>query len=208
MWNKVCLIVASFTSLGLSAAVTSPGQAGSGPVQLQSAAELQYAACECHRQPGRYPCQIPYLSEQWLDENAIDEQAEVQQMATPIYIGGVRYSVAKSAMTPVYRERYLPPRPCLDEEPRLVRTFIGYKASIPVDGDYGQSLFFDISGRATTEMGLKVSCGSFTGTDSGNKFIISAQQVTQQSCRSMDIELTTNNASADVNLVISIAEQL
>jgi hypothetical protein len=207
MWNKVCLIVASFTSLGLSAAVTPSSYASSASSQLQPVAELQAPNCDCYRQPGRYPCQRPYL-EEWLDENGIDEQAEVQQVATPIYIGGVRYSVAKSAMTPVYRERYLPPRPCLDEEPRLVRTFVGYKISIPVDGDYGQSLFFDISGRATTEMGLKVSCGSFAATDNGNKFIISQQQVTNYSCRSMDIELTTSNASADVNLVISIAEEL
>ncbi len=207
MWNKVCLIVASCTSLGLSAAVAPSSHVGSHSAELLATAELQYPDCECNRQPGRYPCQRPHV-EEWLDENAIDEQAEVQQVATPIYIGGVRYSVAKSAMTPVYRERYLPPRPCLDDEPRLVRTFVGYKISIPVDGDYGQSLFFDISGRATTEMGLKVNCGSFAATDNGNKFIISQQQVTNYSCRSMDIELTTSNAAADVNLVISIAEEL
>lgn len=111
MWNKVCLIVASCTSLGLSAAVAPSSHAGSASNQLQPVAELQYPNCDCYRQPGRYPCQRPHL-EEWLDENAIDEQAEVQQVATPIYIGGVRYSVAKSAMTPVYRERVLPPRPC------------------------------------------------------------------------------------------------
>ncbi len=125
----------------------------------------------------------------------------------PIYIGGMRYRISTAQMTPQYRYyRAHPPRQ--DADWVCFRRHVGYRLQLPVSGDAGQPLFFDINGRSDSSVTLNVSCGSFTGTDQGNKFLISGQMATGGSCRSLDLELKNSNAVATAELTVMISEQL
>ncbi|WDE05416.1 hypothetical protein SG34_000235 [Thalassomonas viridans] len=113
------------------------------------------------------------------------ELTEVETYVDPIYIGGVMYKLTKADFTPVYRIDYIY-RPCSIPEPVWVLT--GYKTTIPVNGDYGQELNFEISGRSDgTEMALQARCGDFSAADSGSKYFISKTMVTNQTCQSMQL---------------------
>ncbi|WDD99072.1 hypothetical protein [Thalassomonas actiniarum] len=119
--------------------------------------------------------------------------AEVEAYAEPIYIGGVMYKLTKADFTPVYRVDYIY-HPCSIPEPVWVLT--GYQTTIPVDGDYGQELHFEISGRSDgTEMALQASCGDFSASDSGSKYFISKTMSTNQSCQSMKLAFTFDGDS-------------
>jgi len=116
------------------------------------------------------------------------ESAQLEAYVEPIYIGGVMYKLTKADFTPVYRIDYIY-RPCSIPEPVWVLT--GYKTTIPVDGDYGQELNFEISGRSDgTEMALRASCGDFSATDSGSKYFISKTMTTNQTCQNMQLNFT------------------
>ncbi len=163
------------------------------------------AYCECdYRRPS---CPIPLHKLDQFKEVTTEQAVVAPLAATPIYVGGVRYNVNQASMTPFYRTRVIPGR-CPDYEPIYIQQFAGYRATIPVDGDSGQNLFFDIVGRASADMTLKVSCGSFTATDSGNKFVISTRQSTGGTCREMQVELTTSAPTPTVDLSIMLSEQL
>lgn len=125
----------------------------------------------------------------------------------PIYIGGMRYRISTAQMTPLYRYyRAHPPRQ--DADWVCFRRHLGYRLQLPVSGDAGQPLFFDINGRSDSSVTLNVSCGSFSGSDQGNKFLISGQMVTGGSCRTFDLELKNSNAVATAELTVMISEQL
>jgi hypothetical protein len=157
----------------------------------------------------QHPCEMRRNQQAQLAKAAEQAVFANAQLATPIYIGGVRYVVDQAAMVPVYTERYVPGGPCPGDFPRYVKEFAGYSVDIPVDGDEGQSLFFDISGRAGANFNLSVSCGSFSAADQGNKFFISQRLVTNHSCKLMRIELKGSAALAPaVQLTISIAEEI
>ncbi|WDE11874.1 hypothetical protein [Thalassomonas haliotis] len=114
--------------------------------------------------------------------------AEMDIYVEPIYIGGVMYKLTKADFTPIYRVEYIY-RPCSIPQPVWVLT--GYKTTIPVNGDYGQELHFEISGRSDgTEMALQASCGYFSASDSGSKYFISKSMITNQSCQSMQLTFT------------------
>ncbi|WDE05408.1 hypothetical protein SG34_000195 [Thalassomonas viridans] len=135
------------------------------------------------------------------------ELAQVNAVLEPIYIGGVLYQLDKADFTPVYNERWLFP-PC-DGEPILIKTLAGYTVNIPVDGDYGQNLIFDINGRSDGKvMSLTTTCGSFTATDSGDKYIISKQMNTNGSCTNMELKFsfTSSTPPALIDLSVLIAE--
>jgi len=127
--------------------------------------------------------------------------------APPIYIGGVRYQVNNSQFAPEYRYRWIRLPPPI-QQPFCARFLDKLVLSIPVDGDAGQRLLFDVNGRASSTGTLTASCGSFSGSDQGNKFLISGQQVTGGSCRIMRLELRNIPESASVDLSVQISEQL
>ncbi|CAM4061576.1 hypothetical protein [Pseudoalteromonas byunsanensis] len=129
------------------------------------------------------------------------------QQASPIFIGGERYTLSRSDFTPIYqRVTYT----CPGLDPLVVDEYSGYTLSLPVYNDFGQKLYFDISGRAAKYMNLSVSCGSFSASDSGDKFYISRSAITGGSCTQLDLKLTFNKSSSqpsylDLNVMISEA---
>lgn len=179
------------------------GWSATASAEGSGAIERAYCGCD-YRRPN---CQIPLLDLDKLKEVDSGKQVVVPLASTPIYVGGVRYSINNSMMTPFYRTRVIPPR-CPNDEPIYIQQFAGYRAVIPVDGDSGQNLFFDIVGRASADMTLKVTCGNFSATDSGNKFVISTRQSTGGTCREMQVELTTNTPNPTVDLSIMLSEQI
>lgn len=132
---------------------------------------------------------------------------KVASATAPVYVGGVRYFINQTQMTPLYRYHWVPvPPPHISE--RCWRVVDGLTIQIPVDGDAGQRLLFDINGRSGRDGVLTASCGSFSATDSGNKFVISSWQTTGGSCRSMRLDLRNVDATTTLDLSIQIAEQL
>lgn len=134
-------------------------------------------------------------------------QATLVNSTAPVYVGGVRYSINASQMRPIYRYNWVPVPPP-HQSGMCWQTIDGLTIDIPVDGDAGQVLLFDISGRLNHDSSLTASCGAFSGSDQGNKFVIQRQQVTGGSCRTMRLQLRPATLSSDVNLTVQIAEQL
>lgn len=135
------------------------------------------------------------------------ELAETNGSVDPIYIGGVLYQLNKSDFTPVYNERWI--FPLCNEEPVLIRTLAGYTINIPVNGDAGQELIFDINGRSNGKvMNLTASCGSFSASDSGDKYIISKRMTTNATCTNMVLKFsfTSSIAPTLIDMSVLIAE--
>ncbi|WDE05409.1 hypothetical protein SG34_000200 [Thalassomonas viridans] len=122
----------------------------------------------------------------------------------PIYIGGTLHRFTKANFTPMY-EYVEYPTPC---EVIRIRKLTGYTATIPVYGDNGQQLIFDINGRSDGKvMTLTASCGSFSATDSGDKYVMFKQMTTNQSCTSMKLTFAASGAEAGmIELSVLIAE--
>ncbi|WDE11879.1 hypothetical protein [Thalassomonas haliotis] len=137
---------------------------------------------------------------------ALTEQEYVTQavVAEPIYIGGTLYRFSKENFTPVY-EYVEYQTPC---ELIRIRKLVAYTATIPVYGDNGQQLIFDINGRSDGKvMTLTASCGSFSATDSGDKYVMFKQMATNQSCSSMELTFAASGAEAGmIELSVLIAE--
>ncbi len=198
MLEKMFWTLAACATLGCAGVATASVTAM--PVELTTAIDPQWH---------QHPCEMRRNQETQLAQAAEDALFATAQVVAPIYIGGVRYAVNQAVMVPVYTERYIPGGPCPGDFPRYVKEFAGYSVNIPVDGDEGQSLFFDISGRAGANFNLSVSCGSFSAADQGNKFFISQRLVTNHSCKLMQIELKGSAVVAPaVELTISIAEEI
>ena len=121
---------------------------------------------------------------------------------TTVYVGGVRYSLSKSSFTPVYEDL------SNGECPNGTK-LTGYKTSLSVVGDNGQSLIFDMSGQSDRSVSLTASCGSFSGSDSGTKYIIAREMSTGGSCRNMNLTFKFNwrLPPASLNLNLSILEK-
>lgn len=125
----------------------------------------------------------------------------------PIYIGGAMYNLSLGDFTPKYEPVTLyPPGNCGD--PVTINKLVGYNANVRVDGDVGQELIFDISGRSGTKvMTLNASCGSFAQSDTGDKYVISGRKVTNGSCTNMTLDFSTTSAipasSIDLNVLIA-----
>lgn len=138
--------------------------------------------------------------------------ADIEVNVDPIYIGGVMYRLTKADFLPTHRLDYLY-SPCSLPEPVWVLT--GYVAKIPVTGDAGQELNFEISGRSgTTDMELEAICGDFRESDSGNKYFISKTMSTNQTCQRMHLAFTfadeiglpvfnSGPASIELNVIIT-----
>ncbi|WP_105166993.1 hypothetical protein [Pseudoalteromonas sp. T1lg23B] len=129
------------------------------------------------------------------------------QTTSPIFIGGERYTLSRNDFTPIYETVTYT---CPGQEPLVVQQYSGYTLSLPVYNDFGQKLFFDISGRAAKYMNLSVSCGSFSASDSGDKFYISRSATTGGSCKRLDLKFTFNKSASqpsylDLNVMISEA---
>lgn len=151
----------------------------------------------------------PFERNYSVSEQQMLDAAKPMNLSDPIYVGGARYTLNKSDFNPVYSTRVIY-RPCRGDDPIIINTLVGYEVTFPVDGDYGQNLFFDINGRSNKSMQLAASCGTFNASDSGNKFVISKQQNTAQSCRNMKLKFTfpSNSAPATIDLTLTISEQL
>lgn len=147
--------------------------------------------------PGPHSCRKAPPNEPW---------PSLAASAGAIVVGGVRYDVNQNQMTAI----------CQDVQVRLpdgryisAREFRGYRLSIPVDGDFGQVLDMSVTGRSSQALQLTVSCGSFTGNDSGTRFIIQREQRNAVSCQRMDIVLHSESTNeAEVNLSIMLTERL
>ncbi len=124
----------------------------------------------------------------------------------PITVGGVRYDLSERQMTAICQEK---PIRLPDGSYLIAREFKGYRISIPVDGDFGQLLNVSVTGRSSQALQLTVSCGSFSGNDSGTRFIIQREQRNAVSCQRMDIVLQSESTNeAEVNLSIMLTERI
>lgn len=133
--------------------------------------------------------------------------AKTVAAVAPVYIGGVRYQINQTQMSPIYRYNWVPvPPPHLSD--RCWQSVDGLAIQLPVDGDAGQPLMFDISGRSSAEGVLNVSCGRFSATDKGYKYLIFATQITGGSCRVMRLELRNVAVTGNVDLSVQISEAL
>ena len=139
---------------------------------------------------------------------ALDPSEQVAEVAAvpaePIYIGGTLYRFTKENFTPVYEYVEYATR-C---EVIRIRKLVGYTATIPVYGDNGLELIFDINGRSDGKvMTLTASCGSFSASDSGDKYVMFRQMHTNQSCTSMKLSFAASGAEASmIELSLLIAE--
>lgn len=117
----------------------------------------------------------------------------------PIYVGGARYKINLSNLTPVYYSKY----------PGSCGYLVGYTTTFPVDGDWGQDLYFDLSGRSSKEMSVSAQCGSFSASDSGDKWVISRQQNTGGSCKDMTLKFKFLRGlpPTDFNFNVMISEE-
>lgn len=147
--------------------------------------------------PGPHTCRNKPPNEPWQQRSAL---------AAPIRVGGVRYDINETQMTAICRERRFP----LPDGSYLVgREFTGYRISVPVDGDFGQPLAISLTGRSSHALQLSVHCGSFSGTDSGTRFIIQREQQNQISCQRMDIVLQSDSVTEpEVDLSIMLTERI
>lgn len=186
MWIRYSLLL---VSCWLSGSVAAAGlwQAGPPAAPADLVVDPQMVICNADQLPA----------------DAHDtEQNVVLQAAEPIYIGGARYALTQAQLTASFGEFM---GPCN----HLYRWFKGYQLEIPVYGDYGEHLFFDISGRASAELNLTVSCGNFSASDRGSKFVIAQTEATRHSCQSLKLVFSGNHASPpEVNLIIAITEQI
>ncbi|WDD97864.1 hypothetical protein [Thalassomonas actiniarum] len=136
------------------------------------------------------------------DSQIMSQQAQLQASQTPVYINGVRYQLTKADFVPIYRQRIV------DEQCGVANVLSGYQVTLPVQGDTGQELIFDINGRSDGKvMNLTASCGDFHATDSGDKYVITKTMVTNRSCTNMALTFEFDDinppAMMDINLQIS-----
>lgn len=146
----------------------------------------------------------------YIKDPILDPLQYISQMQTPapIYIGGERYILNKENFTPIFTTVVYT---CPGLDPLIVRQYTGFEISLPVYNDFGQPIFFDIAGRTDRHMNLTVSCGSFSASDSGDKFYISQSVVTNGSCDilTMKFEFTaTAIQPRNLDLTLSISEEL
>jgi len=130
--------------------------------------------------------------------------AGIEQAVDPLYIDGVLYQLSKEDFTPIYISHYIQ----AGRERIRVEKLVAYTLSIPVYGDIGQELIFDINGRSDGyAMELSASCGTFSASDSGDKYVISKRMTTEQSCTSMRLSFTVSGSPPpSIELSILIAE--
>ncbi|MBQ4848058.1 hypothetical protein [Pseudoalteromonas sp. MMG005] len=134
--------------------------------------------------------------------------AKPSMLSAPIYIGGARYTLNKSNFNGIYETRVIYD-PCDFEPPRTYRQLVGYEVSFPVDGDLSQDLIYDLVGRSNKSMSLSASCGSFSGSDSGSKYVISTRKNTGGSCKNMHVKFRfTGSAPSYINLNVTISEEI
>ncbi|WDD99081.1 hypothetical protein [Thalassomonas actiniarum] len=136
----------------------------------------------------------------------VPELGETNASLTPIYIGGTLYQLDKADFTPVMRDSYFQD-PCTGKT-YLIKVVVAYTATIPVSGDVGQELIFNINGdTAGKVMKLTASCGAFSASDLDDKFSISKRMRTNQTCTSMKLTLdVTGSKPASIDLNVLIAE--
>lgn len=108
---------------------------------------------------------------------------------TKIEIGGEKHSLSENDFTKLYNEveKY-----CVGYPVEIIHQLVGYEIDIPIYGDVGQELFFDISGRSSVNMMLSTTCGTYQAGDSGNKFVISTNSITKGTCTSLNVKLNFN----------------
>jgi len=192
--KTICLLLLALTAV-LQSSIARAGQDDS--VQCSC-----YAYPDAELQAEILPCLLPDFSGDGLP---VDGRA--RSKAAPIYIGGVLYKLSRDDFIPVYRDYQLDP--LCDGNPVRVRRLVGYRAGIEVQGDYGQPLLFEISGRSGNKaMHFSAACGEFTASDRGDKYVISQVQTTNHSCSHMELAFAFHDgvAATDIELSVVIAE--
>ncbi|WP_281559071.1 hypothetical protein [Thalassomonas sp. RHCl1] len=136
----------------------------------------------------------------------LPELGQTSAALEPIYIGGTLYQLDKGDFTPVIRDTYYRD-PCTGKT-YLIPVVVSYTATIPVSGDVGQELIFNINGdTAGKVMKLTASCGAFSASDLDDKYSISKRMSTNQTCSSMKLTLdVTSSQPASIDLNVLIAE--
>ncbi|CAM4216065.1 hypothetical protein [Pseudoalteromonas ostreae] len=209
----IILIFSVLTTLSFRAAASTDEQ-GVDALSQQTSREEQISRYPCCDPYSKRRCEIePFES---LTQNSVSNQqmieaAKAVTMASPIYIGGARYTLNKSNFTPFYNTRVIE-NPCPWEQPTIISVLAGYEATFAVDGDFGQDLYFDISGRSNKSMRLALSCGSLNASDSGTKWVISKNQNTGGSCKAMKVKYSFSNSNSTapsyIDLNVTISETL
>ncbi|KID54544.1 hypothetical protein JF50_21680 [Pseudoalteromonas luteoviolacea] len=124
-----------------------------------------------------------------------------------IYIGGERHSLTQSDFSVrTVTETYY----CPGLEPLVVQRAVGLDLSLPVYNDFGQKLYFDIAGRASRNMQMSASCGTFSASDSGDKFYVSQGAVTGGSCDQLNLSFDFSRyyTTPSLSLSVMISEEL
>ncbi|TMN94155.1 hypothetical protein [Pseudoalteromonas sp. S558] len=155
--------------------------------------------------PPRPPVDCAYIKDPILDPL---QYISLMQTPDPIYIGGERYILNKENFTPIFTTVVYT---CPGLEPLVVRKYTGFEISLPVYNDFGQPIFFDIAGRTDRHMNLTVSCGTFSASDSGDKFYISQSVVTNGSCNTLSMKFDFTATAIQpraLDLSLSISEEL
>lgn len=138
------------------------------------------------------------LKQQELVINEVMTQDLLQKALEPIYIGGARYKLNISDFTRV----------------RIPRNQIQfyYWINIPVYGDVGQELFFDVFGRTgdVQNLPISVSCGTYNDGEWGHEYVMSKSMYTDGSCNIFKVEFRRFGGDLNSNLELNvlISEQL
>ena len=108
-----------------------------------------------------------------------------------LVVGGTLYSLTDADLMPLCN---------IVAGPHL----IGYKKSISVYGDAGQTLVFQLFGQAQREMHFYATCGEFSAYDYGKKFIINQTMITHGQCDQLDIHITSGGFSSWQNISVNV----
>ncbi|WDE05410.1 hypothetical protein SG34_000205 [Thalassomonas viridans] len=173
--------------------------ADAGFVEAPDYAELALKNCGCEEAH-------PICDDVPLAQAVAAEPADTDKYIDPIFVDGVLYRLSKGDFAPIYTEREFE----CEDGPYVLKTLVGYGVTVPVEGDIGQELIFDINGRSTGKnMNLSVSCGSFNGRDYGDKYNITRQMTTNGTCTSLEVKLlyfTGGLPPQSIELTVLIAD--
>ncbi|KJY96737.1 hypothetical protein [Pseudoalteromonas piscicida] len=209
--SYLCASIGIVMSMGVSASQIEETNDGVVGAAFQSglintpARPIDSGCCD-YRYPSR-PCLEPLSDQKVLTEAEVAESFNLLS-AEPIYVGGARYQLTKSDMKPIYSFEPIY-GPCPGNPPEYIRVLKGYEVELPVDGDFGQDLIYEVTGRASTSVSMSVSCGTgssaFTLSDSGTKLIISKRLNTGGTCSKMHIKAkAARGALTSLDLTVAV----
>ncbi|TMN35350.1 hypothetical protein [Pseudoalteromonas sp. S2755] len=206
--NKINYLLASLglvMSVGATANTTEQTSAAElTPYQLDN---LQRLPPECCDPRNPRICSGPYIRS---SAEGVEPERFTAQSVEPVHVGGARYPITADDMQPLYETEMIFDR-CFMTEPQYVQVFRGFEMNLPVAGDYGQDLIFEVTGRVGRALDLSVTCGlgehTFTLRDSGTKLLVSRRLNTYGTCSNMHIKVRSSsyiprNVSVDLTVAV------